>query len=154
MATRDDDTRRRVVSLFKTVWKMANIGGKLLKVTDAAREPRPSDRHSWWPSGRLVLVRERRTWHLSRLRAANSSATRRNGRTGNHLSDMRCAAARAPLGDRVCDEPLGHSLDLEPVDRHEALLRLGVNPSNHFDVGLEPRALQLRLQQAVDLVDA
>jgi hypothetical protein len=92
MAARDDDTRRGVLSLFETVWKMGQYWREATQsFADAARELRTSDRHSWWPSGRLVLVRERRTGHLSRMRAANSAATQRNGGTGNHLSHMRCA---------------------------------------------------------------
>src|SRR5262245_36582330 len=44
--------------------------------------------------------------------------------------------------------------ELEPVRRHEPLFRLRVDAGDHVDVRLEPRAAQLRLQEAVDLVDA
>src|SRR3954471_10627871 len=46
-----------------------------------------------------------------------------------------------------------NALRLEAVHRHEALLRLRVDVREHLDVRLEARASQLRLQQAVDLVD-
>src|SRR5690349_15315616 len=42
---------------------------------------------------------------------------------------------------------------VELVDRDEALLVLGVDVSDHLDVRLEPRAAQLRLEEAVDLVE-
>src|SRR5947207_3169165 len=49
------------------------------------------------------------------------------------------------------------SLEVPPlfkaVDRHEALLGIGVDPSHDLDVRLQARAVQLRLQQLVDLVE-
>jgi hypothetical protein len=45
-------------------------------------------------------------------------------------------------------------LEIELVERHEALLGLGVDVRDHLDVRLEARASKLRLQEAVDLVDA
>ena len=53
MATRDDDTRRGVQSLFKTVWKMANIGEKLLKVTPM--QPESSDPQTGIPGGHQAV---------------------------------------------------------------------------------------------------
>src|SRR6476620_3563621 len=53
MATRDDDTRRGVRSLFKTVWKMANIGEKLLKVTPM--QPESSDPQTGIPGGHQAV---------------------------------------------------------------------------------------------------
>src|SRR5207247_3260913 len=51
--------------------------------------------------------------------------------------------------------PLVFSAEVaQPEHGDEALLLLGVDVRDHLDVRLEARAAQLRLEQAVDLVDA
>ena len=50
-------------------------------------------------------------------------------------------------------EPVPEVVLLEVIERDEALLGLVLDPRHDLDVGLQPRAVQLRLQQLVHLVE-
>ena len=82
----------------------------------------------------------------SELRDRDSNPNFRNQNPASYPLDdpARDAADRS-------NPALEGGLRVEPVHRDEPFLVFGVDVRDHLDVRLKTRAMQLRLQQAVDL---